>query len=358
MTTATISKPTAEDFNRFSDEIMGANKKSHITNHLAVHGAPTTTPSLPLLTDNGTIIKDPFEAYLGNTAFYSTGSIAKLAMGCPLDFYYDVNDGVKQELEAYKDRSSLNLGTFSHECVLEPERWETVTCEPMASRASHEGLNTLIEFWEGMVDSYGKMDTTTSKVDAKKEYINSLINKSGKRVVSYKEALVISNMHDRWKNYEGGLWYNILAAANKEVSIYTDNFKGLPMRVRPDGLLTAEQIGVNAIVSVKTTSATTIEQYKRQYLSYGYHLKEAAYQRIVSHVIGQPFETTIQIVLSTVEPFHIGVFILNDNEMAAAYERFEQAMIAARLCIGSGEFPGWELNAEAGCNGLIDLTIS
>jgi hypothetical protein len=139
--------------------------------------------------------------------------------------------------------------------------------------------------------------------------------------------------------------------------MYCNDFMGLPMRVRPDGLLFAEQIGVNAIVSVKTTAATSVGQYARDFRKYGYDLKESAYQRIVWQVMGRDFSTTIMIVLSTSEPFNMGVFILNDTEMEAAYQSFAIAVDHAKHCIAMDSYPGWEIKAEVGDMGLIDLNL-
>ncbi len=352
------TKPSGFDFDALEQaSVMPVNNKQIIVDHLREYGIPAPGRDLQLFSENGTIIKDDFASYLGNKDFYSTGSFAKLANGTPLDFQYDISDGIKAELEKYKDRTAFDLGTFVHEAILEPEKWGTVVCEPKASRASHEGLDTLIDFWEQHVGIPKSPILATAKTDAKKEYINSLILGSGLRCIDDKNAVIVKAIHERWMQYAGGLWYNILASAHKEVSMYANDFMGLPMRVRPDGILFEDQIGVNAIVSVKTTSKTTIDSYKRDMFSFGYDIKEAAYQRIVSHVTGKPFETTIMIVLSTAEPFNMGVFVLSNNDMKAGFERFATAVDHAKFCIAANDFPGWEIKAEAGDMGLIDLTL-
>ena len=357
MTTATLSKSELNgiDWNKLDQaEVAPANKKQIIIDHIRANGIPGTGPDLALFQNNGVVIKDDFASYLGNQDFYSTGAFAKLANGTPLDFQYDTTDGVKAELEKYKDRSAFNLGSFAHEAVLEPEKWDTVVCEPKANRASHEGLNSLILFWEREAGAGRSGSIDGMKTDAKKEYISTLIAASGKRSIEFKDATIVQKMHSRWMAYADGLWSSILAAAHKEVSIYCNDYNGLPMRVRPDGLLFANQIGVNAVVSVKTTSETSVKGYARQFTRLGYDVKEAAYQRIVSQVTGLDFSTTIMIVLSTAEPFNVGVFILNDNEISFATERFHTAMNLAKACIQVNSFPGWEGVEEMG---LVDLKV-
>jgi hypothetical protein len=356
MTTTDLINGTAfDDLDQAA--VMHTNKKQIIIEYIREHGIPLPGRDLQLFSDNGTIIKDDFASYLGNKEFYSTGAFAKLANGTPLDFQYDISEGVKAELEKYKDRSAFELGTFVHEAILEPAKWGEVVCEPKANRASHDGLDTLIDFWEKQFSPPRSSKLESMKTDAKKEYINMMITASGKRSIDDKNATIVNAIHDRWINYADGLWYNIIAAAHKEVSMYANDFMGLPMRVRPDGILFADQIGVNAIVSVKTTARTTIDGYKRDMFSFGYDIKEAAYQRIVSHVTGQPFDTTIMIVLSTAEPFHVGVFILSDNDMKSGFDRFATAVDHAKFCISANDFPGWEIKSEAGDMGLIDLTL-
>lgn len=333
------------------------NKKQVIIDFIKANGIPGPGPDLKLFQNNGTVIKDDFVSYLSNADFFSTGPFAKLANGTPLDFMYETTDALKAEIEKYKDRSSFELGTFTHEAVLEPEKWDSVVCEPKANRASHDGLNSLIDFWEIQAYAARSASIDTMKTDAKKEYINTLISASGKRAIEFKDALIVQRLHERWRVYQNGLWAGILDAAHKEVSIYCNDFMGLPMRVRPDGLLFADQIGVNAIVSVKTTAEKSVNGYARQCRSFGYDIKEAAYQKIVSQVTGLDFSTTIMIVLSTAEPFHIGVFILNDGEMEAASQSFAIAVDHAKHCIAMDSYPGWEIKADVGDLGLIDLNL-
>ena len=333
------------------------NKKQVIIDFIKANGIPGPGPDLKLFQNNGTVIKDDFVSYLSNADFFSTGPFAKLANGTPLDFQYETTDGLKAEVEKYKDRSHFDLGTFCHEAILEPEKWGSVVCEPAASRASHEGLNTLIKFWKGECGHYGDYIEEGLKTDAKKAFIAELQIQSGKRAIDFKDALIVQRLHERWRAYQNGLWAGVLDAAHKEVSIYCNDYMGLPMRVRPDGLLFADQIGVNAIVSVKTTAEKSVNGYARQCRQFGYDIKEAAYQKIVSQVTGLDFSTTIMIVLSTAEPFHIGVFILNDGEMEAASQSFATAVDHAKHCIAMDSYPGWEIKAEVGDMGLIDLNL-
>ena len=362
MSTAPLTKEQLNgyDFDALETATVApTNKKQIIIDHINEHGIPAAGPDLQLFQKNGIVIKDDFASYLGNSEYYSTGSFAKLANNTPLDFEYDTTDGLKAEIEKYKDKSHFDLGTFVHEAILEPEKWENVVCEPKANRASHEGLNSLISFWEmecaGMVR---QSEWEGLKTDAKKEYINTLIAASGKRAIDFKDALIVQRLHARWMEYQKGLWAGVLKSAHKEASMYTNDFLGLPQRVRPDGILFADQIGVNAIVSVKTTSATSVGQYARQFVQLGYNIKEAAYQKVVSHVTGVNFDTTIMIVLSTAEPFQVGVFILADQDIREAGLRYEAAVLNAQTCLQLGKFPGWEINAGIDDLGIIDLKIN
>lgn len=336
--------------------VAPTNKKQIIIDHINANGIPAAGPDLQLFQKNGIVIKDDFASYLGNSEYYSTGSFAKLANNTPLDFQYDTTDGLKAEIEKYKDKSHFDLGTFVHEAILEPEKWDAVVCEPKANRASHEGLDTLIKFWSLYVPVPAGMPLV--KTDEKKQVIAQMVDASGKRSIDFKDALIVQRLHARWMEYQKGLWAGVLKSAHKEASMYTNDFLGLPQRVRPDGILFADQIGVNAIVSVKTTSATSVGQYARQFVQLGYNIKEAAYQKVVSHVTGVNFDTTIMIVLSTAEPFQVGVFILADQDIRDAGLRYEAAVLNAQTCLQLGKFPGWEINAGIDDLGIIDLTIN
>lgn len=361
MQTETLTKADLNgiDFDKLENATVApTNKKQIIIDYINANGIPAAGPDLQLFQKNGIVIKDDFASYLGNSEYYSTGSFAKLANGTPRDFEYDTTDGLKAEIEKYKDRSHFDLGTFVHEAILEPEKWDTVVCEPKANRATHEGLDKLIDFWENEANAARSASIDAMKVEAKKEYISTLISASGKRAIEFKDALIVQKLHARWMAYQNGLWAAILKSAHKEVSMYTNDFLGLPQRVRPDGILFADQIGVNAIVSVKTTAATSVGKYARDFVSFGYDIKEAAYQKVVSHVTGVPFETTIMIVLSTAEPFQVGVFILADQDMKWAGMKYQYAVLNAKTCLELGKFPGWEINAGIDDLGIIDLTIN
>lgn len=343
------------------------NSKKIIIDHLKKNGIPGRGPDLQLFQKNGILIKDDFATYLSNDKFYSTGSFAKLANGTPADFQYDVETGLKQELERFKDKSAWDLGSFVHEAILEPHRWDAVVCEPKANRTYHKDLDMLIEFWyDKLYSGQNKLSTKETRLavplegakpDEKKQWIQQAQTLSGLRSIDFKDALIIERLHHRWSNYEKGFWAMVLHASHREVSCYTDSFMELPMRVRPDGILFENQIGVNAIVSIKTTSAPNLYQYKRQVMNYGYDVKEAAYQAIVSHITGVKFDTTINIVLSTTEPFHVGVFIYDDSIIRNGLIKFSAAVAVAKEAIQKGSFPGWECYADEACMSLIDLSI-
>ena len=309
-------------------------------------------PNIQTMNRGGVAIKDPMETYLSNTGYHSTGPFVALSLGTPLDFEY-YHSEEKKALDMYKDKSHFDLGTFVHEAILEPEKWDNVICEPSASRASHAGLDSLIDFW----DEYAKMPRPSAgaKVEEKKAWIDMAKEASGKSVISTKDAMIVQRIHAQWLKYEGGFWSNLIGNAHKEVSIYADDFMGLPMRVRPDALLFAEQIGVNAIVSVKSTRATSVRQYVNQFYNLGYATKEAAYQRIASHVLGIDFTTTINIVVSTAEPFNVGVFIVPNETIALGGQIFSQAVINAKLAMEQNYYPGWEIKAGIGNYGIIEL---
>lgn len=325
-------------------------------------------PTLPLNFENGTVIADDFVHYLGATGHYSTGAFVKLALGNPLDFQWYNDVEARAELEKFKDRSYFDLGRFLHLAVLEPDKWGQVVVEPAANRGTHDGLDTLVAFW---YDQLYKLSHTEenkairlsmptegpkgSPTADKKAWIDTAKIMCGLSVIEEKQHLIIQHLRNRWVRYADGAWFDILKKAHREVSMYTDEYRGFPMRIRPDGMLFSDQIGVNAIVSVKTTSAANLRQYRSQCAQLGYHIKEAAYQDIASHITGKPFTTTINIVFQTVEPFNVGVFVWDMEDMQIGSALFNDAVAEAKVLKQSGEYPGWdEVANEAG---LIDVSL-
>ena len=330
-----------------------------IVGHIREHGLPSKhVYTKKLQSDNGRVVQDSFEKYLSSSQYYSSGDFVKAVKGTPLDLYYNHHEEWKEELQKFKNQKAFDLGRHIHACILEPTRWTRVAVEPKASRGSHEGCDELIEYWQEVVEQQGKPRYTTpalGSLSSKKKYIEQLIQLADVEVVSEEHFIIISILHSRWKMYENGIWKQLLKHAKREVSIYTNDYLGLPQRIRPDALLFKENIGVDAILSIKSSRAESIDHFAYQSAKLGYDIKEACYQEVASHVTGRDFATTIQVMYQTVAPFGIAVFIIAAEDIEAAKHKYRSGVEIAKQCKENGHYPGFESYAEQDSLGIIEL---
>jgi hypothetical protein len=167
---------------------------------------------------------------------------------------------------------------------------------------------------------------------------------------------IIDVLEYSYNHYGDGIIPRILKGAMAETSFYTkDQATGLPVKVRPDFFNIEENIGVNAIISFKTTSANTAEKFIYDTAKFKYELSEGMYQDVVSHVTGRKFNVTIMIMLQTVPPYLPAVFWWGPEDLTNGKYKYRMAIDQAKECIDKGLYPGFDALAESGNYGIIDL---
>lgn len=321
------------------------------------------------LSVNGRVVADRMERYLA--AKRNSSSALKEVLKNPASYYFHVHD--KQNFER-KDADHFDLGTFAHSAFLEPSLFDKVVVEPEASRASTEGCETLVRFYEKLIwDSYRYKKSADKKLnkamaicdaaglDVKKlagmkKYIDALKEVGGYTAIKPGHKLIIDTIKRNYYRYGGGIIPLLLKGAQVEHSFYgTDESTGLPVKVRPDAFNTAENIGVNAVISLKTTSAQDMGKFIYDSAKYKYELSEGMYQEVISSVTGRPFNVTIMIVLQTVAPYLPAVFIWDPEDLANGKYKYHYALDTVKDCIGTGLYPGFESLAESGNYGIINM---
>jgi hypothetical protein len=81
------------------------------------------------------------------------------------------------------------------------------------------------------------------------------------------------------------------------------------------------------------------------------------YQDVVSKVTGRDFNTTIMIMLQTVEPFGVAVMVWSAEDIETGKYKFRTALQIAKECQEKNHYPGYEAFAEEGCFGLIQMQL-
>ncbi len=327
----------------------------------------------------GRAVQDAMENYLSQKDFYSSSNL-KEALKTPLHLFYSKEAGWREELDKYKKQAAhFELGTFLHMCILEPTRFKRVVVEPKYSIASRDGINSLIQFWTDKIEIQGyclvngkkasvevgldyaknevfKEGLSTDKQDGKKAYYRQLKKVSGLEAVTEEHKLIIDIVHRNYMTYGGGILPEIMKHSKREISLYqTDPETGLKVRVRPDAMQFAENIGCNAIISVKSTRAESLGHFYYQSAKLTYELSEGMYQDVATSVTGRDFNCTIMIMLQTCPPFGIAALVWSGEDIEIGKYKYRQALQTVKECEESGKYPGYDAFAEKGNLGLIEM---
>lgn len=329
----------------------------------------------------GTAVADAMEKYLGSSDHYPSSSL-KEALKTPLHLYYAKESGWKDELDSYqKNKDHFALGTFLHMCMLEPTKFRRTTVEPKFSLASKEGVEALINFWIDKIQLLGQcevegqvvdietgfkavnlavqeMGLSLDKQDGKKARYNMLKKISGLEAVSEEHALIIDIVRQNYERYGGGIIPQLLKHSKREISLYyTDPLTGVNVRCRPDAMQFSENIGVNAIISVKSTQADSLEKFYYDAAKYKYELTEAMYQEVASGVTGRDFNCTITIMLQTKAPYGVALMVWDAEDIEIGKFKYHQALQTVKECKETGLYPGYDAYAESGNFGLISMKL-
>jgi hypothetical protein len=324
---------------------------------------PSYTPTVEELSVNGEVKDEPMEDYLGTKAVSSgdTGEANKTTI-----HYVHKKSEEAQELDAFKDKKHFELGTFAHEAFLEPSAFEKVKTEPTYSLASNAGVETGIEFYQTLLmEAFSKKDInelpmfegySAYKLPDKKVYLEKLKKANPYIMIDEKHAVIIKIIKRNYEKYGSGIFKLLLKSVFPEKSFYHEDeeYGDMLLKCRPDALVFEENCGLNAIVSFKTTAAKSIDKFLYDAASFKYNVKEAFYQRVVSKVTGRKFDTTIMVMLQTVEPFLPAIIVLDDDDMEISRMEMENGLQIIEDIELNGKKPvGFEMYAEEGHQGII-----
>lgn len=323
---------------------------------------------LAQLSTNGKVIQDPMEDYLKYPA--NSASALKQILKTPLHYWCYIHERIPVQ-----SKKAFEFGTFCHMAFLEPHLFDALIVEPNYSLASTEGVKKSVEFWEKTLkdvmkksgkrhllknakDALKRSKLSTGKIDGLKRYREELVKRAGKITINEVDKKKIELVRRHYYTYGGGILPKLMKGAATEVSFYgTDAGTGLPVKIRPDGLQLEENIGCNAIISFKTTSADDIEKFAYDAAKFQYQMAEGMYLDVASEVTGRKFNAVICVMLQTVEPFLPAVFMYSPEDLHVGKGRYRAAIDDVKTCIDSKSFPGFDANAEYGEMGIINLSL-
>lgn len=304
------------------------------------------------LSVNGRVVNDRMEKYLAHEG--ESSSLLKEALKSPRHYLYA--RGNKR-----KDVRHFELGTFIHSAILEPSRFNKVLVEPEASRAKNEGLHTLIRYyWELLGDPQDCVldDLKMPALRDKLYLLEARAAEAGYTFVDTETSRIINNIRIDFKVYGGGILPKMMQYVKTETSMYgKDPSTGLKVKIRPDGLLLEENFGINAILSVKTTCATSVEAFMRDCAKFRYELAEGMYLKAASEITGRRFTATVMVMAQTVMPYQVAVFYWDAEDLEIGKYKYTQAMDIVKQCMDANSWPGFDSKAESGAYGIIQCKL-
>jgi hypothetical protein len=342
------------------------------------------TPDLNL---HGKVVQDEMEKYLENDALSS--SMLKAALKTPLHFEFARSED-KDALEDLRGTPPcFNIGTFLHQALLEPTKFGRAIVEPKYALSSYEGVNIGIDFYEKLinekevalvineVDGVKTVDETAPhlafeifaerlisggyKLDSlnyKKAYLAQLIEAADVDPVTEENHIKIQILKKHVDNYGGGIIKRLLKHSKREVSVYwKDPETGLDLKVRPDAIQFEENIGVNAIISVKSTACEDLGAFYSHCAKLNYDLSEGMYQEVVSEATGRDFNTTITIMLQTVAPYAVAVMVWNAEDIEMGKHKYKSALHNAKEIQEKESHKGYDVFAQEDSFGLIEMFL-
>lgn len=325
---------------------------------------------LKKLSKRGTVVRDTMTRYLSKHDHINSSALKEVLRN-PASFYFYIND--KSNFEETK-KDHFELGTFAHMAFLEPQLFDNTIEEPVFDLRTLQGANNLVDFWEkeiqkkylyeGVQDRYlnTALEMTQNagldvkKLDGMKFYANALRELSGYTVIKSSHKLIIDIIKKHYYTYGGGIIPRLLHGASFETSFYgKDPDTGLKVRVRPDAFQVKENIGVDAVISFKTTHAEDLSKFIYDSAKYKYEVSEGFYQNTMSHITGRNFNTTIMIVLQTVAPYLPAVLMWSPDDLANGKYKARHALDTIKECHETGRYPGFESLAETDHYGIIQM---
>lgn len=303
---------------------------------------------------NGMVVNDRMEKYLAHPG--ESSSLLKEALKSPRHYLIARNEEVKP-----RNIDHFELGTFCHQAILEPSKFEKVVVAPKVNRGTIEGNCALINFYCDLLCIPQYTILSTLKLQALKDIVADLegqAEKTGYTMIGEEHYNIIRVIKTSYKTYGGGILPHIMPYVKTETSMYgTDPSTGLKVKIRPDGLLLDENFGLNAILSVKTTCATSVEAFMRDCAKFRYELAEGMYLKVASEVAGRKFTATLMIMAQTTIPFQVAVFYWDAEDLQVGKYKYAQAMDIVKQCRDANCWPGFDAKAEGGAHGIIQCKL-
>lgn len=315
------------------------------------HEKPAVEIELKELAVNGEVIQDEMTEYLNKERIGSSG--CKEALKTPRAFFYDWEETFEKP-----NKECFELGTFAHMAFLEPHLFDSVKVAPDVNLASKVGIIEMIKFFQNLNDGYSTDISEDWKIQDLKDRLSYEKDRCTYQIIQEEHFQIIQAIKRNYYWYGGGIIPKILKGAKAETSFYgTEKSTGLPVKVRPDYFNIEENIGVNAIISFKTTRCDNLDHFFYHAAKLKYELSEGMYQEVMSDITGRKFNATIMIMMQTVIPYDVAVLWWSPDDLQLGKYKYHESIQIIKSCFESNWFPGFDARAESGAHGIIDMKL-
>lgn len=302
------------------------------------------------LSVNGRVVADRMDKYLAHSG--ESSSLLKEVLKSPRHYY------IARHTELPEPRGRhFDFGTFVHSAVLEPTKFAKVKTLPDVNLSTTEGCRTMIRYYWELLALSGDVDILDYKIGALRQTIaelNEQATAAGYTFVKADEQQIINIIRICFASYGGGILPRLMQYVQPEVSMYgVDSSTGLRVKIRPDGLLLEENFGINAVLSIKTTSATSVEAFYRDCAKYRYELSEGMYLKVASEITGRRFTATLMLMIQSVAPYQMALIFWDAEDLQVGKYKYAQAMDIVKQCRDAKRWDGFDALAEEGAFGII-----
>lgn len=302
------------------------------------------------LSVNGRVVADRMDKYLAHSG--ESSSLLKEALKSPRHYYIARHTELKP-----RNTHNLDFGTLIHSAVLEPTKFAKVKILPDVNLSTTEGCRTMIRYYWELLGMQGDIDILDYKIGALRESIAELSGQAsaaGYTFVKADDNQIINIIRICYMTYGDGILPKIMRYVQPETSMYgVDASTGLRVKIRPDGLLLEENFGINAILSIKTTSATSVEAFYRDCAKFRYELSEGMYLKVASEITGRRFTATLMLMIQNVAPFQMALIFWDAEDLQIGKYKYAQSMDIVKQCRDAKRWDGFDALAEAGAFGII-----
>lgn len=302
------------------------------------------------LSVNGHVVHDPMENYLA--AAGESSSLLKKAMQSPRHYYVEKTAQLPE-----KGGDHFTFGTFCHSAVLEPDLFEKIKIQPDASLTTIEGCRNRLMYLSNVLGLCADVDIAEWSIGRLRSQIKVLTQQAaaaGYTFVSESDAKVIEFIRTEFETYGGGMLARMMRYVQTETSMYgTDEATGLKVKIRPDGMLLEENFGLNAILSVKTTSAASLRQFYADCAKYRYELAEGMYLQVASEITERPFTATLMLMIQSVAPYQTALLFWDADDLEIGKRKYRRALDVVKRCRDTNRWPGFECEAKLDSFGII-----